>query len=118
MNYYYPLPRELDPSEERQIALAHLPLCLVQFEDSGKCALALTGGGMDMSWEICEAFMVLGFLPPVHFAGLPDMAGLKLDARNRWIMAGVEKSLRVKKRWCDHDLRGIRQLRASMKGNK
>jgi hypothetical protein len=53
--------------------LDDLPLCIVEF-DTDTYGLALTGGGMDLSWEICEAFMRLRFLPPVHFEP-PAMAG-------------------------------------------
>jgi hypothetical protein len=54
-------------------ALRGLPLCIIERLDGEGYELALTGGGMDLSWEICEAFVRLGFLPPVHFCDLPDM---------------------------------------------
>jgi hypothetical protein len=42
----------------------------------GGFGLALTGGGMDLSWQICDAFVAAGYLPPFHFCrGLPTMAG-------------------------------------------
>lgn len=78
MNYYYPLPdlhRFDDDVNKAASAIADLPLCIVTFQETGDHALALTGGGMDLSWEICEAFIRLGWLPPVQYCDLPDLAG-------------------------------------------
>jgi len=75
MNYYYPIPRFPHGWYEAAELIADLPLCVVYFEEEGDYALALTGGGMDLSWQICEAFMRLGYLPPVHYSDLPGMAG-------------------------------------------
>lgn len=72
MNYWYPVP--ISDCEEAAKAISHLPLCVVEFE-GGDTGLALTGGGMDLSWEICRAFIALGFSPPVEFCDLPDMSG-------------------------------------------
>lgn len=85
MMRYFPLPDDVgrygfDP-EQAAYALQHLPLCVVEFSDESQdkgtpeYALALTGGGQDLSWEICEAFMQIGQLPPIHFCDLPGMAG-------------------------------------------
>lgn len=97
MSYDYPLPgaRYTWAHAER---IADLPLCIVYDNDADEDAysLALTGGGMDLSWEICEAFMRLGFLPPVHFAdGLPGMAGKGRSETDRWIIAGCRRSLEI-----------------------
>src|SRR3954463_1905679 len=76
MNYAYPLGDSYDVDDA--VKIAHLPLVIVQhFEGYGETSyeLALSGGGMDFSWQICEAYMLLGYLPPVHFADLPRMAG-------------------------------------------
>lgn len=97
MNYSYALPSKsfgsnggYDQSDAEKIA--HLPLCIVTFEDTGNQALALTGGGMDLSWEICEAFMLLGHLPPLAYCDLPRMAGMDMDERRRWVLAGCLRS--------------------------
>ena len=110
MNYYYPLPGSVDV-EEYARSLYPLPLCLVRIDDENteeRYALALTGGGMDFSWQICEAFMRLGYLPPIHFS-LPRMA-YALDARRRWVIAGMRKALLVSKMRADTDLRDLRNL--------
>ena len=96
MNYHYPIPAG-EFSEENSARLSNLPLCLVEFED-GSCSLALTGGGMDLSWEIVEAFVQLGYLPPVHFCGdLPRMAGQVLDDKLKGLFAACEESLTISK---------------------
>lgn len=97
MNYFYALPEQPD-IEEATLALVRLPLCIVSFDGPSwhiedDWALALTGGGMDLSWEICEAFMRLGYLPPVHFGRLPGMVGRGTSRRDRWIIAGCRRAL-------------------------
>lgn len=82
-----------DQSDAEKIV--HLPLCIVTFEDTGDQALALTSGGMDLSWEISEAFMRLGHLPPLAYCDLPAMAGMKMDERRRWVLAGCLRSCDV-----------------------
>lgn len=97
MNYFYELPRFAQDWEPGEAAkrIVDLPLCIVHLIDEEIYGLALTGGGMDLSWEICEAHMLLGYLPPLHFCDLPEMAGLKLNARTRWILAGCGRSASV-----------------------
>lgn len=98
MNYYYPLP-ELVDEEAAAEALAGLPLCVVSFERGTRHGLALTGGGMDLSWEICEGFVRLGYLPPLHFVRLPRMAGKRptpgvwkvMEACERVVLVGLER---------------------------
>jgi hypothetical protein len=108
MNYYYPVDSYgFDPHEAAR-ALAHLPLCVVEI-DGDKYGLALSGGGMDLSWEICEAFMRIGSLPPVHFCELPAMAGRGTSARDRWILSGCRRSLQFKKNQVGRALRRMRE---------
>lgn len=94
MNYYYPIDLRMDP-KYAAIELADLPLCIVRF-DKDNIALALTGGGMDLSWEICEAFIRLGSYPPVHFCNLPGMAGKKGDPDALAIIEACKTSLSAK----------------------
>lgn len=96
MSYWYPV--KLADCEAAAMLIAHLPLCVVQFDDD-ETGLALTGGGMDLSWEICEAFIVLGYRPPVHFCDLPVMAGRGTSERDIAIIAACEESCRIKERW-------------------
>jgi hypothetical protein len=68
MNFYWPLTHWLntDPYEVAE-RLRHLNVCLVKIEDGGSdalWALALTGGGMDLSWSVAAGYIAAGFLPP------------------------------------------------------
>jgi hypothetical protein len=94
MSYFYPLPERDSHDQSSAERIADLPLCIVTFEDGGT-ALALTGGGMDLSWEIAEAFMRLGYLPPLAYCDLPRMAGMAMDERHRWILAGCLRTCEV-----------------------
>ncbi len=80
MNYFYLV--EISDVEEAVHKIAHLPLCVIEMRD-GETGLALTGGGMDLSPQICEAYIALGYLPPAHFAFLPEYAGYEKDWK--WI---------------------------------
>ena len=93
MNYFYPLPKNFEDRwelEEAVTAIASIPLCIVFDIYTEEYGLALAGGGMDLSWEICEGYMLLGYLPPFHFCNLPVMA----DGRKSrtWIADGCKKS--------------------------
>lgn len=108
MNYYYPLPGWDGNASDAAAAIIDLPLVLVQFLDTDEWALALSGGGMNLSWEICEAFMLLGYLPPVHFSDLPQMSGRGHSARDRWIIGGCRRSVQGQKHRCGRILRNLR----------
>lgn len=77
MNYYYPLPAFSKDEAAAALAIADLPLCLVEFEDGlpwgadYAYALALTGGGMNLAWQIQEAHLRLGYLAPEHATQFP-----------------------------------------------
>ena len=89
MNYYYPMDEDcLGDPEEAARKVADLPLCVVRV--GVQYGLALTGGGMNLAWEICEAFMRLDHVPPLHFADLPSMAGRGSSARDQWIIRGCK----------------------------
>jgi hypothetical protein len=55
--------------------------------------LALTGCGMDYTWEICESYLNLGYYPPAHFCRLPEMVDRGASSRDRRIVRGCMKSL-------------------------
>lgn len=107
MNYFYSLPDFEGDVEQTCRKLSHLPLCLVQFTDTDQWALALTGGGMDLSWEICEAFAICGYLPPTHFCDLPKMAGRGESSRDRRIISTCRQSLRGMKSRATWALRSL-----------
>lgn len=93
MNYIYPLPDLKHTPEKAQELIEHTN-CVVVLID-GEPFMALSGGGMDLSWDICEAYMLLGYLPPLHFCELPDFAGKQLTETAKWIIDGCRKSCEV-----------------------
>lgn len=101
MNYRYPLGDGSDhigswgyrgDAVYAAYRLRDLPLCVTGYDE--EIALALTGGGMDLSWEIVEAFTLLGWLPPVYF-NLPGMAGRGSSETDLYLIAAVDRSLEV-----------------------
>ena len=118
MNYYYPLPNfRLEPGEAQTILELHAGAVVLALVDE-EPVLALSGGGMDLSWDICEAFMLLGYLPPVHFCDLPEFAGLKWTEKTRWILAGCRQSLQVATHWNRYKLKKLRHVSETLKANK
>jgi hypothetical protein len=105
MNYFYPLSGLTDDDAAK---LADTCLCVAIID--GETGLALTGGGMDLSWEICEAFMLLGHLPPFHFCDLPRMSGKGVNARDRWIVSGALKSCEVAASWATSRADRVRDM--------
>ncbi len=111
MNYAHPCAWS-DMTEAARI-LVDLPVIPVLLRDGTK-ALALTGGGMDLSWEIAEAYVRLGYLPPMRFAGdLPNMAR---DRRSReLVLAASMRSAQVSAGWARSAAARIRKQRADLR---
>jgi hypothetical protein len=111
MNYYYPV--DLDDEVEAAKLIVDTPLCVVKV--NGQTGLALTGGGMDLSWEICEAFVRLGFVPPSHFCrDLPRMG--PISARKLGLLEACLKGLEAQERWAQGGSERVRQMIAEAKG--
>lgn len=108
MNFAYPIPRQ-DDIEESARKIAHLPLCLVELNDEHY--LALTGGGMDLSWEICEAHIRLGLRPPVHFCDLPAMCGRGESENDLLIIEACKESCKIAARWATGTIDRLDNLR-------
>lgn len=115
MSYWYPIDDDrLDPEDAAlKLGRAYLPLCVVRVDDA--YGLALTGGGMDLSWEICEAFVRLGYLPPIHFCRLPAMAGLQYRHKARTIVAACRRSLFIARRHLSFTRQDLEHTVKSMK---
>lgn len=95
MAYAYALPSRERAYDERDAErIAHLPLCIVRWETGGY-ELALTGGGEDLMWQICEAFALLGFAPPLHFCDLPGIAGKPDGPRDAFVMGACRRTLEI-----------------------
>lgn len=109
---WYPCPFR-DDMEDAARKIRCLPLCVV--EVNGDRGLALTGGGMDLSWEICEAFMRLGYLPPFVMTRLPNMAGKALTGCNEWILSACKRSAEIMALWASHRLEDLARTRARLR---
>lgn len=120
MNTFWPLPA-VEDAEEMAEALVGLPVCLVNIgvgpEDEDEWGLALTGGGMDLSWELAEAYMRCGYLPPLHMCSLPTFAGKRLDTLARWVLAGCKASCRQAGSEARQTLASLRDTRKKLAGN-
>lgn len=112
VNCFYPVGERtisrLGGPEEAAKLLADLPLCIVEVDD--EFGLALTGCGMNLSWEICEAYTHLGLLPPVDFCDLPAMAGrgtmtnggedgAEVSERDQRIIAACKRACAIQIKW-------------------
>lgn len=119
MNYYYPVPILPEACKEAAQRIGHLPLCVVEFRN-GTVGLALTGGGMDLSWEIIRAHLALGFMPPVHFCPPTEMAGWEKYADANYVLAACQASAQVVARRARYTGARIREMqkqrRAALKG--
>jgi hypothetical protein len=101
MNYIYPLGSHFEVPDNVRNKLVNTTIVLID----GEYFLALTGGGMDLSWEICESYIRLGFYPPVHFCRLPPMAGRGQTDRDKHIVSCCNESLRTIVRWYNQRLK-------------
>lgn len=91
MNYIYPLPDHFEVPEDIRDRLC----CCTVVEINDQHYLALTGGGMDLSWEIVETYIRLGLLPPVHFCELPAMTGRGTNENDRTIIDACVRSYKT-----------------------
>jgi len=105
MNCFYPITDRLELPEKPWEVLECTTI--VDIEGMDGYALALTGGGMDLSWEICRSFVNLGLLPPVHFAKLPRMGGRGTSERDKQLLRACLYSLMIKARWIEQSAESI-----------
>ena len=113
MNYLYPLPNDYEPTLDDWRKLKGTIFVHVQDED--RWFLNLAGGGMDMSWEICESYINLGYYPPAHFCRLPRFAGKDYsNPRNKKIIECCIESLDTVSGWAKSN---IKELEDMMKGD-
>lgn len=90
MNFAYPLPDGVRSTDQWHRAMSNTTVVEIE----GEPYLALTGGGMDFSWEICEAYLNCGYWPPAHFAGrLPKMSGRGKSEHDQMIINACRVSL-------------------------
>jgi hypothetical protein len=98
MNYYYPLPYLSISPEAAQEAVMDTACTVVMVDDEP--VLALAGGGMDLSPDICKAYFLLGYYPPLHFAS--NLPGCGTYAKRRAgadVLAACVESARIAEGW-------------------
>lgn len=127
MNYFYPLTEYGSfPSDKPEQAAYHLwkkagAVTLVRllgdYPGRSEYGLALTGGGMDLTWDIAEGYMLMGYLPPFHYTRLPNFAGQGNSTQNKWILAGCRRSINVMEGWTEARRKDIQQIAASLREN-
>ena len=121
MNYYYELPYYEGDPEEDQLTLyqssANVVLVrMLNINDNGDSyALALSGGGMDLSWDICHAYILLGYAPPLHFCDLPDFGQDNSQEPYNLILKACLQSAKFV---AERATRKIEQLQSAMEINK
>jgi len=91
MNFFYPLPeferKHLSDDKIKKALDAAGSVTLVHKVPEDEYGLALTGGGMDLSWDIVKGYIALGYLPPLHFCeSLPHFGGMKLGPDEKLVI--------------------------------
>jgi hypothetical protein len=109
MNYWYPIEGRAFDAEDAALKLLDVPLCVVQV--NGTYGLALTGGGMDLTWEIVEAFVTLGFLPPRDHVDLPLMAQ-PYDDTALYLIEACRRTVSIMANWLVNDLERLDRVEA------
>lgn len=115
-NTGWPIGGRVD-QDDAAIKLERLPLVLVEDCESGDLFLVLSGGGMDLSWEIAAAHMALGFYPPVCLE-LPEYAGHKLTKERRAVIDACIQSHEIARRWMVSGIRKLRDLKRKLGESK
>jgi len=123
MNYRYPLPhfddKKLSDEDIKKALDRAGAVTLITDLKSDEKYLALTGGGMDMSWDIVKGYVNLGFAPPAQFCrNLPSFAGNRLTSENKEAIEGCRKSLSAQKDWNVRGLERLKDLEATMHANQ
>lgn len=121
LGYYYPLPH-FDPSfnlgisiHEAQHAIRYTNCVIVELSGGWDgYALALQGGGMDLSWDICEAHILLGYYPPLEYCELPRYANVNYNKRTKRIINACIESARIAERWAKNRKRDLLDYRREL----
>jgi len=115
MNYFYPCDFSRVGGAEEAAKLISGAVCAVEMRD-GETGFALTGGGMDLSWDICGAYVACGQLPPAD-RRLPRFAGAGLSTRARRIIAACLRSQEVAMNYARNNIADLKNTRRYLWGN-
>lgn len=108
MNYAYPLPNFRGDATAAQRTLDQLErgCAAIVVEIDGVPWLALAGGGMNLSWDICRAYIALGYYPPVHYAArLPRQGETDVETARLAL-----ESCEIAARWATQHVEDARAL--------
>lgn len=126
MNYLYPIAEFKDslekwtPKQLKKTVDDAGAITLIRRLDNDEYYLALTGGGMDMSWDICAGYIALGYLPPFTFCeGLPEFAGAKYnDMKHRNVILACQRSITFVKNRAERATKDIQKFVDKTYGSK
>jgi len=126
MNYLYPLEefeihKKRFTDRELKKALDDAgAVTLIQRNDDGEYYLALSGGGMDLSWDICAGYVNLGYLPPFTFCeGLPEYAGEEYkDIRHQNVIFACQRSISFVEARAKHAMQELQKFIDKAYGSK
>jgi hypothetical protein len=120
-NYLYPLTEMRHEPGDAQAILDENPVATTVVLVNDTPFLALTGCGMDMTWDVVKSYVLLGLLPPLHFCDLPVFAGHKLSELDRATVKACLKTCEVVKGMAEQraeDLKKFLPKKAKKKGVK
>ena len=63
-------------------------------------------------WDVCEGYMLDGYLPPAWWCDLPALPGRGTSKRDRWIIAGCSRTLSVQAKWASEGRKRLKELRS------
>lgn len=106
MNYYYEIDLRREDAESVQARIDRYGGCCILVMIGDEPKLCLSGGGMDLTWEIAWSYILCGQLPPTKYCNLPDQCE-PLSRRNRLIIKACRKSIQVHQRWLAGDKRNL-----------
>jgi hypothetical protein len=93
MPWAWPLPDFNLSAEESQARLDLYGSGIRLFSVNGDVVLGLNGGGWDMSWDICYAYLLLGYLPPLEVVqNLKWEERSPLDDKKAYILSGAART--------------------------
>lgn len=99
-NTIYPLPDDFEVPEDFRKKMSNMTIVDIKEDGEWVKYLALTGCGMDMTWQICETYINLGFYPPTEHARLPAMGGEVYNkGKNLKTIRACNASLRMHRNW-------------------
>lgn len=122
-NWAYPLPGyHGDPERDQwRLAAERLAVTLVRLPQEWDTrsnrepyVLALSGCGMDLSWDIAEAYIILGYLPPA-WIHLPRFAGEKYTPRKAAVIRAMRRGLEVRRNWLRGDALDLKVVETWLK---